>query len=91
MTPTSKSSRLRHRKKTKFNAPLTPLTARNIRLLEIYASLPPSAVVPKAVAAAVKGVSEKTITRNYTLVPVSDGRVGVVKSVLESGRTPEAA
>jgi hypothetical protein len=31
------------------------------------------------VAAAVKGVSDKTIRRNYDLVPVSDRRVGVRK------------
>jgi hypothetical protein len=54
--------------------------------LKIYENLPPSAVLPVPVAAAVKGVSDKTIRRNYELIPVSDGRVGVRKGDLEATR-----
>ena len=63
------------------------MTPHNLRLLEIYASLPSTAVVPVPVAAAVKGVSDKTIRRNYELIPVSDGRVGVRKGQLETYRS----
>jgi hypothetical protein len=51
----------------------------DLHLLKLFDDLPGSAVVPVPVAAAVIGVSDKTIRRNYTLVPVSDRRVGVRK------------
>jgi hypothetical protein len=51
----------------------------DLHLLKLYDDLPNSAVVPVAVAAAVKGVSDKTIRRNHELVPVSNRRVGVRK------------
>lgn len=65
------------------------LTAQNLRLLKIYPSLPPTAVIPIPVAGLVRGLSDKTIRRRYPTVAVSDGRVGVRKEVLEAG--PEAA
>jgi hypothetical protein len=51
----------------------------DLHLLKLFDDLPGSAVLPVAVAAAVKGVSDKTIRRTYKLVPVSDRRVGVRK------------
>ena len=60
------------------------MTPHNQRLLKIYETLPNRAVIPVPVAAAVCGVSDKTIRRNYTLLQVSDGRVGVLKEHLES-------
>jgi hypothetical protein len=51
----------------------------DLRLLKLFDTLPGSAVLPVAVAAAVKGVSDKTIRRTYKLIPVSDRRVGVRK------------
>jgi hypothetical protein len=64
---------------------------RDLHFLKIYEHLPPSAVLPVSVAAAVKGVSDKTIRRNYTLTAVSGGRVGVRKELLEADQTPSAA
>ena len=55
------------------------MRSHDLRLLEFFEDLPNSAVLPVAVAAAVKGVSDKTIRRTYKLVPVSDRRVGVRK------------
>jgi hypothetical protein len=55
---------------------------RDLHLLQIFEHLPPSAVVPVAVVAAVDGTSEKTVRRNYKLVQVSDRRVGVRKRVI---------
>lgn len=55
------------------------MRSHDLRLLRIFEDLPDSAVLPVAVAAAVKGVSDKTIRRTYKLVPVSDRRVGVRK------------
>jgi hypothetical protein len=52
---------------------------RDLHILKLYDHLPLSAVIPVSVAAAIKGVDEKTIRRNYSLVPVSDRRVGVRK------------
>jgi hypothetical protein len=57
----------------------------DLRLLKLFDDLPASAIVPVPVAAAVKGVSTKTITRTYDLVPVSDRRVGVRKRDLVDG------
>lgn len=62
------------------------MNCRDIRLLEIFEHLPPTAVLPVAVAAAHQGVSEKTIRRNYTLIPVSDRRKGVLKRDLAQRR-----
>jgi hypothetical protein len=64
---------------------------RDLRLLKLYEYLPLTAVLPVSVAAVIKGVSEKTIRRNYATVPVSDGRVGVQKKLLEADRTAEVA
>jgi hypothetical protein len=61
-----------------------------LRILALYDRLPMSAIVPKPVAAVVKGCSEKTISRHYETVPISDGRVGVRKAHLEADRTPGA-
>jgi hypothetical protein len=60
------------------------LTPQNFRILQMYAALPNSAVVPVPVAAAVKGISDKTVRRTYRLISVSDGRVGVRKEALEA-------
>jgi hypothetical protein len=51
-------------------------------LLENFEALPPSATVPLRVAAMVKGVSVKTIQRNFDLVSISPCRSGVRKSDL---------
>ena len=52
----------------------------DLHLLKLFDALPGSAVLPVAVAAAVKGVSDKTIRRTYRLIPGSaDRRVGVRK------------
>jgi hypothetical protein len=55
----------------------------DLHLLKIFEHLPPTAVLPIAVAAAHEGVSEKTIRRNYTLIRVSDRRKGVLKGDLQ--------
>jgi hypothetical protein len=55
------------------------LNPRYIELLKNFDSLPPTATVPLAVAAAWRGVSEKTIRRNYPIVATSEGRRGVRK------------
>jgi hypothetical protein len=59
------------------------MKARHLDLLENIDRLPPSAIVPVPVAAAHKGLSEKSIRRLYPLTPVSDCRVGVRKSDLD--------
>jgi hypothetical protein len=51
-------------------------------LLENFDSLPLTAIVPIPVAAAYRGISEKTIRRNYTLVVTSEHRRGVRKADL---------
>jgi hypothetical protein len=51
----------------------------HLRLLKIFDDLPLTAAVPIQVAAAVDGVSEKTIERTYKTVRVSDRRKGVLK------------
>jgi hypothetical protein len=58
------------------------MNSHELRLLRIFDDLPPTAVVPVVVAAAVRGVSDKTIRRNFPLVLVSKRRVGVRKSDL---------
>jgi hypothetical protein len=55
---------------------------RYLELLENFDSLPPTAIVPIPVAAAWRGISEKTIRRNFSLVVTSDHRRGVRKSDL---------
>jgi hypothetical protein len=50
---------------------------RYLELLENFDSLPPTAIVPIPVAAAWRGISEKTIRRNFSLVVTSDHRRGV--------------
>jgi hypothetical protein len=58
---------------------------RDLHLLQIFEHLPPSAVVPIPVVAAVDGTSEKTVRRKYDLVQVSDRRFGVLKgNILKS-------
>jgi hypothetical protein len=51
-------------------------------LLENFDSLPPTAILPIPVAAAWRGISEKTIRRNFQLVVTSEHRRGVRKSDL---------
>ena len=55
------------------------MNPRDLRLLKIFDDLPLTAVVPIGVTAAVDGTSEKTVTRTYDLVQVSDRRKGVLK------------
>jgi hypothetical protein len=55
------------------------LSHQNRRLLALFDELPSSAVVPLKIAAAYKGVSEKTIRRIFPLIEVSPRRVGVRK------------
>ncbi len=65
--------------------PRTTLPALNLRYVELlkhFDSLPLTATVPLAVAAAWRGISEKTIRRTYPLVRLSDRRVGVRKGDL---------
>jgi hypothetical protein len=59
-----------------FNRP------RYLELLENFDSLPLTAIVPIPVAAAWRGISEKTIRRNFQLVATSEHRRGVRKSDL---------
>jgi hypothetical protein len=62
------------------------MKSRHLELLQNFDSLPPSAVLPLAVAAAHQGISEKTARRLYPLVDVSDGRVGIRKGDLGQPR-----
>jgi hypothetical protein len=55
---------------------------RDRHLLRIYDDRPERAALPITVAAAILGISDRTIRRNFKLIPVSDGRVGVLKSEL---------
>jgi hypothetical protein len=52
----------------------TMLSHQNRELLALFDELPSSAVVPLKIAAAYKGVSEKTIRRLFTLIEVSPRR-----------------
>jgi hypothetical protein len=61
---------------------LPALNPRYIELLQHFDSLPLTATVPLAVAAAWRGVSEKTIRRCYPLVRMSAIRTGVRKADL---------
>jgi hypothetical protein len=56
------------------------------RLLEEFPYLPPTAIVPLPVAAAVDGVSTKHVRRNYELEQISNHRWGVLKKNLRAGR-----
>jgi hypothetical protein len=58
------------------------LSPNYLLLLEHFETLPPSATVPLRVAAMVKGVSIRTVRRNFNLVPISPHRFGVRKSDL---------
>jgi hypothetical protein len=58
------------------------LKPRYVELLENFDSLPLSATVPIPVAAAWRGISEKTVRRNYPLVATSEYRRGVRKADL---------
>jgi hypothetical protein len=62
------------------------MKSRHLDLLENIDRLPPTAVLPIPVAAAFKGLSEKTIRRLYPLTVVSDCRVGVLKRDLDRPR-----
>lgn len=57
---------------------------RYLELLKNFDSLPLTAIVPIPVAAAWRGISEKTIRRNFPLIATSDRRRGVRKSDLVS-------
>jgi len=61
---------------------------RHLHLLENFDRLPASAILPLPVAAAVKGLSEKTGRRLFPLTPVSDFRIGIKKSDLDRPHTP---
>ena len=67
------------------------MSPQNLHILEHYDRLPMSAVIPKAVAAILDGVSEKTVGRRYRTVQVSDNRVGVLKGDIEARRRITAA
>jgi hypothetical protein len=67
------------------------LSHQNRELLAVFDALPPSAVVPVKIAAAYKGVSEKTIRRLFILIEVSARRVGVRKADLLEERRVQAA
>jgi len=56
-------------------------------ILSRIASMPGSAVVPVAVAAAHDNVSPKTVRRHYELVPISPGRQGVRVDYLRRERS----
>jgi hypothetical protein len=58
------------------------LKPRYVELLKNFDSLPPTAIVPIPVAAAWRGISEKTIRRKFQLVATSEYRRGVRKSEL---------
>jgi hypothetical protein len=55
---------------------------RYVELLKNFDSLPPTAIVPIPVAAAWRGISEKTIRRKFQLIATSEYRRGVRKSEL---------
>jgi hypothetical protein len=60
-------------------------------ILEEVPYLPPTAIVPLPVAAAVEGVSRKSIRRNYPLEQISRTRWGVRKKYLRgAGETVTA-
>jgi hypothetical protein len=58
------------------------LNVRYLELLKNFDSLPPTAIVPIPVAAAWRGISEKTVRRNFQLVATSEYRRGVRKADL---------
>jgi hypothetical protein len=58
-------------------------------ILSRIASMPGSAVVPVAVAAAHDNVSPKTVRRHYELVPISPRRLGVTVDFLRSRKRRE--
>jgi hypothetical protein len=53
-------------------------------LLEEFPYLPPTAIIPLPVAAAVEGCSTKAIRRNYELEQISEWRKGVRKKNLRA-------
>jgi hypothetical protein len=53
---------------------------RYLYLLKIFDSLPQSAVLPIPVAAAILGISQKTVIRKLPLVKISVKRSGVRKA-----------
>jgi hypothetical protein len=61
------------------------------KLLEEFPYLPPTAIVPLPVAAAVEGCSVKHVRRNYKLETISEWRKGVRKKDLRgAGETVTA-
>jgi hypothetical protein len=70
---------------------LSRLNVRYVDLLKNFDSLPPTAIVPIPVAAAWRGVSEKTIRRNFPLVQTSESRRGVRKADLLIPEVADAA
>jgi hypothetical protein len=61
---------------------MSNLNPRYVELLKTFDSLPPTAIVPIPVAAAWRGISEKTIRRSFPLIATSAGRRGVRKADL---------
>jgi hypothetical protein len=61
---------------------MSSLNTRYVELLKNFDSLPQTAIVPIPVAAAYRGISEKTIRRKFQLIATSDHRRGVRKSEL---------
>jgi hypothetical protein len=61
---------------------MSNLNPRYIELLKNFDSLPPTAIVPIPVAAAWRGISEKTVRRNFPLIVTSEQRRGVRKADL---------
>jgi hypothetical protein len=69
-----------------------PLSRFHRRLLEEFPYLPPTAIIPLPVAAAVEGCSTKAIRRNYKLEQISEWRHGVRKKNLRgAGETVTTA
>jgi hypothetical protein len=59
-------------------------------ILSRIAELPGTAVLPVAVVAVHDGVDQKTVRRNYPLVELSPGRLGVQVSFLRSRKRRES-
>ena len=70
---------------------LSRLNVRYADLLKNFNSLPPSAVLPVPVAAAYRGISERTVRRDFPLIRTSAGRVGVRKRDLVIQEVADAA
>jgi len=68
---------------------MSALSAHHQRLLELVPQLPDEAIAPVAVAAALEGVSTKTIRRRYPLVKMGERLKGVPLKYLRRERKIE--